>query len=243
MYENLRRLTYEETDFTLLLTVAMLFSTMTTAYASSGGGVKPRGVFDVSLVILSYEHSGSSSAGGYLHFGHSCILVFNYSSYSIWVGNVEVSPGEYVSVGLFDKVATPNHEGVWYNIEGFLINNVKSVRYAAAACDITESGLNSLNSYIRTNDYYYLRTHNCATFAQACWDAVAPATYQFFRNFDSYATTPEGLIGNVNIMGLPTPALPSPKSEDSVGYYGASGFVKDPSPVQKNGRIYQLLVA
>jgi hypothetical protein len=44
-------------------------------------------------------------------------------------------------------------------------------------------------------------------------------------------------------VGLPTPALPCPKGEDFVGYYGAFDFVKDPSPVQKNGRIYQLLVA
>ena len=71
---------------TMLLAVAMVFSAMTTAYASNESGVKPRGVFGASLILLSHEQSGSSSGWDAIHLGHACIMVFNHSSYPIEVG-------------------------------------------------------------------------------------------------------------------------------------------------------------
>ena len=138
---------------TMLLAVAMVFSAMTTAYAADGDGVKPRGVFAVSLMILSHE---SNNAGSF-HFGHSSIMVFNYSSFSIEVGYMTVEPGDYVSVGIYGTEYTPAHGGVWYNIEANNIDAVKLLpadKYAAAACDITQNGLAALNVCIKNNDYY-----------------------------------------------------------------------------------------
>ena len=96
--------------FTLLLTLAMMFSSLfsTYAYASEGGMKAKRSYSEFTITIVSYPPSSSST------YGHSFILVYNNSSIPITVGHMYVPAGDYVSVSIYDKKHAPNrsHEGV-----------------------------------------------------------------------------------------------------------------------------------
>ncbi len=211
---------------TMLLAVAMVFSAMTTAYASNESGVKPRGVFGASLILLSHEQSGSSSGWDAIHLGHACIMVFNHSSYPIEVGYMTVAPNDYVSLGLFGTKATPDHAGVWYNIEAASINSVMGLdasKYAMAACDITQSGLMAINNCIKRNsDHYDTIAYNCTHFARECWNAAVPSNLYINTPILS---TPAILKNSIKNLRLPMPQFPPQKSIGTVCYRGANGMV------------------
>ncbi|CAM3661569.1 MULTISPECIES: hypothetical protein [Saccharibacillus] len=102
---------------------------------------------------------------------HAWITVSNTSNRTIVVGKINVAPGKTVSLGTWGNKT--EHQGLWYNLESFLIskNNAYSNRVSANVF-ITQSNLNKLNSHILRFDKWSTLT-NCSSFAASSWNLIA----------------------------------------------------------------------
>ena len=213
--------------FTLLLTIAMMFSSLfsTYAYASEGGMKAKRSYSEFTITIVSYTPK-SGASGTSSGFGHSFILLHNNSSIPVTVGHMYVPAGDYVSVGIFDKEHAPNkdHAGVWYNREAWSMSLVKQQNYIAISYDLTDRQVAILSDYINSNDRYVFPTYTCSTFAVGCWNKVVPSAYQIVAS----TMDPLTLVNYISGLGLPDATLPSKdKAKSTIAYQTPTGVAYD----------------
>lgn len=214
--------------FTLLLTIAMLFSSLssTYVYASEGGIKTKRSYSEFTITIVSYTpRFGEPDSSGGSIFGHAFILFYNYSSIPVTVGHMLVLPGDYVSVGIFDKKSAPNEKnaGVWYNAEAYAITRVKEKDYVAASYDLTERQIATLSNYINSNSSYSYANYTCASFAIGCWNTIVPSRYQL-----STTTLPDILMHEIQDLSLPdAPLPPTDKPKSTIAYQTPTGVAYD----------------
>jgi len=112
-------------------------------------------------------------------WGHAWIRIKNYSSRERYVGRMLLAPFESVTIGKWSKkskVADPEYDGIWYNIENFgraegthFLNNVYS-----STLDSHFSILESINAYILDWEKgYFFLTDNCTHIAAGLWKIIS----------------------------------------------------------------------
>jgi hypothetical protein len=145
----------------------------------------------------SYSSAGDSSAGalGALMGQHAFITIQNVSSSNIDVGKLSgLAPGKSLSLGTWRNVVTTEHNGLWYDLEAYLIarRGYYSNRVSASYI-MTSAQLNTLNSYIINNDYWSFGT-NCSSFASGAWNSAVDASYRLSAGAPN---TPKGLANSI----------------------------------------------
>jgi hypothetical protein len=138
-----------------------------------------------------------SSSGLSIDSGrHAWITIRNVGNTTINVGKLSgVAPGKTISVGTWgDTSRTKEHNGIWYNLESWLINKENdlnariSVGYALKA-----SELNRLNNYIINNDRWS-KPYNCSSFASGAWNTSVES---YMRVGAGSPNTPKNLANNI----------------------------------------------
>ena len=142
--------------------------------------------------------SQQKDAGGK---GHAYIVIHNTKSYSITVGNYQLSPNDSVSVGLWTSSAfgssssslkffgssssgssesvSLSHDGIMYNYERVFYTHFERPNESAYLTRyLTTNQLNTISSIItKNNDNYNLVWYNCANFATEVWNSISEKQY------------------------------------------------------------------
>lgn len=150
----------------IILTLAMLLSFATTAFATDEAEVQIES--DETVATLSL----CSNIYVWPISGHTWIYVHNNSDEPIQVGLMEVQPDQGVSIGAF-SFSVDNGWGLYYNIEAYKENGknrMDNVRSISEEMDAKE--LEALNEAL--DDYPNIWTFgiNCATFSFSMWNSV-----------------------------------------------------------------------
>ncbi len=130
--------------------------------------------------LYSDNGGGGSSSSDLSDFGHSFLTFLNVSSQNITVGQHTVAPGKMVSVGKFGNLGTcaNDFKGAFYNVEaqrkdilGWYGPDVSMY------LELTASQLSAVSNILINKQSGYLTLgNNCATFAAAAWNSVAPSS-------------------------------------------------------------------
>lgn len=180
-------------------------------------------VYAVYLDIVSYSSSVLTSEGS--GNGHSFIVVHNSNAYAITVGHMRVPARSSVTVSVFDNRAA--HKGVWYNIEGYCSSAIEGVSPARLSTGLSETELNTLNSYINNYDYYSYTSNNCSQFSKRCWNAVSDVQLS--------GGAPTLLRASILANGGSTSGVDIPsKSISSIAYQTSTSIVYDKSGAEGN---------
>lgn len=117
--------------------------------------------------VYSVASGGSSSLN---ISGHSFLSIKNISPKKIYIGDLLVNSGHSVTIGTWGN--KNEHEGLWYNLEGYLayMENVYSSNISMHVY-LTQTLLNNVNTNIKQNDNWSL-TNNCSSFAARIWNSV-----------------------------------------------------------------------
>lgn len=128
--------------------------------------------------------------------GHAWITVANLSSSNITVGGFSgVGSYKEATVGTWSSWRTPEHNGVWYNYEGYTIRTLGNRKNLHQY--LTSSQLNSLNSFIKNNDGWS-GLYNCASFARDAWNLNASTSMRLTAGL---INTPAGLLSSMQSKG------------------------------------------
>lgn len=179
--------------------------------------------FSATLEIISYPYSFERINSDNLGQGHSFIVVRNFNAYSIRVGHYSVPAKKSVTVSVFDN--RKNHSGIWYNIESYAASEINNTQIAKLSKGITQNELNTLNTFLNSNDYYNLFSHNCTSFSVGCWNSVSPATLSANTPTTLYQNIKKNssCLTNANLPYLPISSIayqtPSSVCYDTSGAY------------------------
>lgn len=147
----------------ILLTVAMLFATASTAFAADASQAADDSIATISLCSNIYVWPVS---------GHTWIYVHNNSNKTIRVGLWDVPPDQGVSIGSF-SFSVDNGWGLYYNIESYkenLKDRMGTVRSISE--DMDADDLASLNKALKNYPNMWSFGINCATFSFSMWNSV-----------------------------------------------------------------------
>ncbi len=172
----------------------------------------------VIVDIVSYP--GGYSAPQSSAYGHSFLLIHNYSYYPVTIGHMTVGVGDYITIGTFDNRSA--HRGIWYNIEAYAINAVKQASYARLSYGLTsQSQVDTLNNAINSHDTYsYIPLFTCSSFACLCWNSVAPSSMQVSGDAPLLLTS-----SILSHGGVSTGLTDSPKSDSTIAYQSSPGYI------------------
>ncbi len=200
----------------LFVSVILAFTTFVSTinlYASEN--VEPRISFCATLQIVSCPNATSINSGSGI-LGHSFLIVKNTGSTAITVGHMSVPVGKSITIGTYGNRS--NHEGIWYNIEGY--NGLSATRYGLTTA-LTGSQLNTLNKTINNNDTWSL-SKNCSYFAKTVWNSVSNVTLS--------GTNPSSLANSIKKQsGYQTNLTIPSKGISAIARHTSNGIVYDKS--------------
>lgn len=107
--------------------------------------------------------------------GHSFVIVRNVSDHEIEVGGQSIAPGTGVTIGT--RANRPEHEGIWYNLEGYYCYYTPELYPGLYSMQVSldEAALATVNENLATADHWSA-VFNCATFTASLWNAVCSDT-------------------------------------------------------------------
>lgn len=104
--------------------------------------------------------------------GHGWVYFENISKKNITVGIYKLKPGKAVSVGVFMNSTRKEGQGVYYNLESYLVNRHSTSGRVSLTEKITADELASASKCINNhNDWSAIK--NCAYFAAKVWNSAA----------------------------------------------------------------------
>ncbi len=184
--------------------------------------VKENNRYAISVIvqIVSCCKGGPSSSIG--SGQHAFLIIQNESTIAVTIGHMSVPAGGYITVGTFGNRSA--HSGVWYNIEAFDINNIKSILYSSRIYELESlDEVSDLNYVINYHDYWQY-TYNCSHFAADCWNAITPSSMHISGGMPYY------MMFQINgLPGSQAAITVSAKPITSIARHTSSGVVYDQS--------------
>ncbi|MCP1182935.1 hypothetical protein [Paenibacillus sp. 1781tsa1] len=161
---------------------------------NKNGTIIPMASSDVAvLTLFSVPNGSTNSSGGSTgsNWGtHSFITVKNVSSSNISVGGLSgIASNKTISVGTWGNKS--ENEGIFYNLEAKFISENSYNNRVSRSMYLTQSQLNSVNSYIRSHDSWS-SLNNCSSFAVGLWNSVSTDTYTA-----GFPNTPQNLYNSL----------------------------------------------
>lgn len=107
-----------------------------------------------------------------LDAGHAWVYFENVSDKTITVGIYKLKPGKAVSVGIFMNMTRKEGQGVYYNLESYLVNRYGASGRVSITEKINEKELSAASKCINKNNNWSA-VKNCAWFAAKVWNSAA----------------------------------------------------------------------
>lgn len=126
---------------------------------------------DPVVGILTIFAVPMASSVPFFDTGHAWISFKCTTWPAVEIGGLSVSVNCEVTLGTFGNIS--QHVGMWYNVESYIVNH--SYYYlgrVSLSMQVTRSQVAVLNNIIDQYDYWS-STINCASFAEAAWNAVS----------------------------------------------------------------------
>ena len=135
---------------------------------------------DVAILSIFSDDGSKDSSLLIRNYGHAFLSLTNISSSNFFVGGREVSPGETITIGLWNIL---EHFGVWFNVDGNYISEYnKYPNRVSLSIGITDDDINTINKVIDENDKWDI-FFNCSAFAITCWNSVASSGEKINERF------------------------------------------------------------
>ena len=205
----------------VLLAVLLVLSLMSNHAVNAQNAKEPnRYAISVIVQVVSYSGGGIFSSVGY--YGHCFLIIHNESTIAVTIGHKSVAAGDYVTVGTYGNRNA--HTGIWYNIEAYYINTLKSFSYSSRIYELESlDEVATLNYAINSSDSWQI-TNNCSHFAANCWNAITPSSMHI------YGANPASLASQISALpGSQMSITVSPKAITSIAYQTTYGITYDPS--------------
>ena len=207
--------------FVVILSVIFVCSFSTYAYASEK--VQPTISFCATLKIVSCPNASNSSKANSGILGHSFLIVENIGVSTFKIGHMTVPVGESITVGTYSN--RKNHNGIWYNIEGY--TGMNGTCYSLTT-GLTGSQVATLRDTINAHDSWSL-TKNCSYFAKTVWNSVNTGCKLSGSN-------PKALADSIKkVNGYSTKVTIPKKSINNIARHTKDGIVYDKTGAKASG--------